>query len=664
MNTGPQENRDDERVLRDRGGRLSPFLAWFEGRVAPFPEAAPERPPSRLLPFLWHFSKPVSFWLFLMSGLTVAVALLEVMLFGFLGNVIDWLGDREPAEVFSDDTSMLLGMAFVILVLLPLVGFLQSTVLHQTVLGNFVMTIRWKAHRWMLGQSYGFYQDEFAGRVATRVMQTSLAARDVVLKVLDVLVYVGVYFAGALVLVGSFSPWMAAPFAAWLVAYALILRYFMPQLSLLSRMQADARSVMTGRVVDSYTNIMTVKLFAHAGHEAAYARDSMEGFLRTVHPQMRMVTLLQTSMSVINGVLLFSVAATGLWLWSRGVVGVGALAVAVGLVLRLEGLAHWIMWELSGLFESIGVVHDGMSMLSKTRAVQDKPDAQPLDVQSGRVAFESVTFDYGRRPRGIATAEEAGATAGTDQRPATAAVIQDLSLDIAGGEKVGLVGRSGAGKTTLTNLLLRLYDVESGRVSIDGQDVSALQQESLRRHIGVVTQDSSLLHRSVFDNIAYGRREASQDDVLAAAERANALEFIETLEDPNGRRGLDAHVGERGVKLSGGQRQRIAIARMFLKDAPILVLDEATSALDSEVEAAIQENLGALMHGKTVIAIAHRLSTIAAMDRLVVMDAGAIVQEGSHAELSRQPGLYADLWERQSGGFLGPSTALAEASGR
>lgn len=664
MTTPPQlDDKDkDHAVLTDRGGILSPFLAWFERRIDPFPEAAPERPPQRLLPFLWHFSKPAGFWLLLMSSLTVAVALLEVMLFSFLGDVIDWLGDRDPAEVFSEDTSMLVWMGLVVLVVLPFVGFLQSTVLHQGILGNFVMTIRWKAHRWMLGQSYGFYQDEFAGRVATRVMQTSLAARDVVLKVLDVLVYVGVYFAGALVLVGTFSPWMAAPFAVWLLSYVLILRYFMPQLRVLSRMQADARSVMTGRVVDSYTNIMTVKLFAHAGHEAGYARDSMDGFLRTVHPQMRLVTLLQSSMSVIHGLLLFAVAATGLWQWSTGAVGVGALAVAVGLVLRLEGLAHWIMWELSGMFESIGVVYDGMSMLSKSRAVQDVANAAPLAVSAGHIAFDSVSFDYGRRLRGIAIADDTE-TSDTSSPTPKAAVIHDLSLHIKGGEKVGLVGRSGAGKTTLTNLLLRLYDVESGEVTIDGQDVASVSQESLRRHVGVVTQDSSLLHRSVFDNIAYGRRGATTEQVRAAARRANALEFIETLEDAAGRRGFEAHVGERGVKLSGGQRQRIAIARMFLKDAPILVLDEATSALDSEVEAAIQENLAELMHGKTVIAIAHRLSTIAAMDRLVVMDAGAIIEQGTHAELSAGSGLYAELWARQSGGFLAPSPGLADTSG-
>jgi ATP-binding cassette subfamily B multidrug efflux pump len=647
----------DDVSLENRGGLFAPLLGWFERRVEPFPEEAPSRPPDTLLPFLWHYARPVWPWLLLMSALTVVVSVLEVMLFAFLGNLIDWLGTRDPSAVFSEDGPTMVWMGMVILILLPLSVFVQSTVLHQTVLGNFVMTIRWKAHRWMLGQSYGFYQDEFAGRVATRVMQTSLAARDVIMKVLDVLVYVGVYFVGSLVLVASFSAWMALPFIVWLFAYTLMLRYFMPQLKALSRKQASARSVMTGRVVDSYTNIMTVKLFAHAGHEAGYARDSMDGFLRTVYPQMRLVTLLQSGLSFINGMLLFSVAAAGLWLWSRGMVTVGAIAVGVGLVLRLQGIAHWIMWELSGLFESIGVVYDGMAMLTRTRAVQDTEHAPDLAVPTGAIQFDSVSFDYGRLPRGIATEASQDETLSIDDshqddRPA---VISDLSLAIRGGEKVGLVGRSGSGKTTLTNLILRLYDVESGWVTVDGQSVAEVSQESLRRHIGVVTQDSSLLHRSVFENIAYGRRDATEADVIAAARRANALDFIQDLEDSDGRRGLDAHVGERGVKLSGGQRQRISIARMFLKDAPILVLDEATSALDSEVEAAIQENLDALMHGKTVIAIAHRLSTIAAMDRLIVMDAGAIVEEGTHAELSAGSGLYAELWARQSGGFLEPA---------
>ncbi len=615
------------------------FLGFFEQRIEPFPDSQPTRPPDTLLPFLWHYIGSSWQWLLLMGVFSAIISVLEISLFAFLGNLVDWLGSRDPDTLLAEESSRLLWMALVILVFLPLAGLLHSLLLHQTIIGNFVMTIRWKAHRWMLGQSYSFYQDEFAGRVATKVMQTSLAIRDAVLKVLDVLVYVGVYFLGAMVLVSSFSVWMIAPFIVWLLAYVLMLRYFLPRLKGVSRRQADARSEMTGRVVDSYTNIMTVKLFAHAGQEADYARNSMQSFLSTVYPQFRLVTGLNTCLSLLNALLLFSVALAGLLLWVNDLTSVGALAVGVGLVLRLHGMSHWIMWELSGLFESVGVIYDGMHMLSTRQEVVDKPEAEDLQVPEGRIQFEDVRFHYGR---------DTGA-------------IEQLTLTIAGGEKIGLVGRSGAGKTTLTNLLLRLYDVEAGRILIDGTDITSIRQESLRQHIGVVTQDTSLLHRTVYENIAYGRRGASREEVEAAARRANAHDFILQLEDTAGRRGYEAQVGERGVKLSGGQRQRLAIARMFLKDAPILVLDEATSALDSEVEAVIQENLGALMQGKTVIAIAHRLSTIAAMDRLIVMDAGAVVEEGSHAELAEGDGLYASLWARQSGGFLELPATLDES---
>jgi len=656
------------------GGPLARLFDWFEQRIEPFPEGSPTRPPDRLLPFLWHYARDMWPWLLLMSLLTAAISVLQVLLFAFLGNIVDWLGGQDPAQVLAEQGGRLVWMGAVVLVLLPLLVFVQSAVLHQAVLGNFVMTIRWKAHRWMLGQSYGFYQDEFAGRVSTRVMQTSLAVRDATLKVLDVLVYVVVYFGGAVWLMGTFSLWMVLPFLAWLLGYTLMLRYFMPRLKALSRRQADARSAMTGRVVDSYTNIMTVKLFAHAGQEAGYARDSMQRFLGTVHPQMRLVTLLNTTLDLLNGVLLFAIAAGGVLLWSKGLVGVGAIAVGVGLVLRLQGMAQWIMWELSGLFESVGVIYDGMSMLSKHRRVQDADEAIDLAVPTGRIDFDDVSFDYGRidgpgAPQPSANDDRAGPGGADGEGQVSRArpgIIDRLTLRIEGGQKIGLVGRSGAGKTTVTNLLLRLYDVEGGAVLIDGQDVREVRQETLRRHVGVVSQDSALLHRSVFENIAYGRGDATEADVIGAAERANAWSFIQDLEDAAGRRGLATHVGERGVKLSGGQRQRISIARMFLKDAPILVLDEATSALDSEVEAAIQENLAELMHGKTVIAIAHRLSTIAAMDRVIVMDAGRIIEEGTHASLSTGGGLYAQLWARQSGGAAtGPTSELpSELSGK
>lgn len=609
---------------------ITRLLDFFEERIEPFPDQPVERPPGNLVPFLWHYSKESWPWLLAMAIASGVISVLEVSLFGFLGSLVDWLGTRDPQTLLAEESSRLLWMGLVILLLLPLAGFIQTLLLHQTVISNFVMTIRWKAHRWMLGQSYSFYQDEFAGRVATKVMQTSLSIRDAVLKVLDVLVYVSVYFIGAMFLVSSFSLWMMLPFLVWIVCYSAMLRYFLPRLKTISRQQADARSEMTGRVVDSYTNIMTVKLFAHAGHEARYARDSMKLFLGTVHPQMRLVTGLNVSLDIINALLLFSVGSAGVLLWIDGQVGVGALAVGVGLVLRLQGMAHWIMWELSGLFESIGIIYDGMDMLSNHQEIVDDEHAIELSVPAGRIQLQQVKFHYGKNK----------------------GAIDCLDMDIAGGEKIGLVGRSGAGKTTLTNLLLRLFDVEEGKILIDGTDIRSVKQESLRRHIGVVTQDTSLLHRSVFENITYGRRDAVLDEVVAAAQRANAHEFILELEDGKGRRGYEAHVGERGVKLSGGQRQRLAIARMFLKNAPILILDEATSALDSEVEAAIQENLSALMQGKTVIAIAHRLSTIAAMDRLIVMDAGAVVEEGRHQDLAAGTGLYSQLWARQSGGFL------------
>lgn len=565
-----------------------------------------------------------------MAGLTAVISILEVSLFNYLGNLVDWLGNADRETFLQNEKATLVWIAVIVLVLLPFTGFLHSLILHQTIIGNYPMAIRWQAHRYLLSQSYAFFQDEFAGRIATKVMQTSLAIRETVMKLLDTLVYVGVYFIAAVALMASFDLWLALPFLVWLVGYAVMLRHFLPRLKAISRKQADARSEMAGRIVDSYTNIMTVKLFAHSGKEAKYAKDSMGLFLNTVHPQMRLVTLLLVSLSVLNGLLLFCVGAVSVGLWMSNAVSVGAVAVGIGLVLRLQGMSQWIMWELSALFENIGVVYDGMQLFARENEVVDAADAIALSVPNGGIAFNNVRFHYGK---------EKGA-------------IESMDLSIQGGEKIGLVGRSGAGKTTLTNLLLRLYDVEAGTILIDGHDISQVSQESLRRHIGVVTQDTSLLHRSVFDNIAYGNPGASEDDVIVAAKRANAHEFILDLADAKGNRAYDAQVGERGVKLSGGQRQRIAIARMFLKNAPILVLDEATSALDSEVEAAIQDNLTSLMQGKTVIAIAHRLSTIAMMDRLVVLENGNVVEQGSHNELVQAGGLYSQLWQRQSGGFL------------
>lgn len=606
------------------------MFTFFEKLLEPFPAQIATRPPATLFAFCLHYTRGVWPWLFLMAFLVAVVSVLEVLLFGFLGNLVDWLTNTDKNNFLENEGGKLFWVAIIIVVVLPLVSTIYSIVMHQTVLGNYPMRIRWLAHRYLLHQSFGFYQDEFAGRVATKVMQTALGVRETIMTVIDVIVYVGVYFIGALILVGSFDFWLMLPFLAWLVLYTVLLGYFLPRLRKISALQADARSTMTGRVVDSYTNIMTVKLFAHAGHEERYAKDSMEDFMATVYRMMRLSSRLDISINFLNGLLLFSVGFVSLWVWLNGFITIGAITVGIALVLRLKGMSHWIMWELSTLFENLGMAQDGMSTIARVHTVTDIENANDLNVMSGRIVFENMRFHYGK----------------------SSGVIDDFSLEIQAGEKVGIVGRSGAGKSTLMNVLLRLFDLESGRILIDGQDISLVNQESLRANIGVVTQDTSLLHRSVGDNIAYGRHQASLQEIIQASKRANAHEFILGLTDMNGRKAYDAHVGERGVKLSGGQRQRIAIARMFLKDAPILVLDEATSSLDSEVEAAIQENLMQLMEGKTVIAIAHRLSTISALDRLVVIEQGKIIQQGTHQQLADIEGLYAELWQRQSGGFI------------
>lgn len=603
---------------------------WFERRLDPFPAAEPVEPPKTLVAFCLHYTRGAWPYILTDAVLVAAIAIAEVWMFGFLGRIVDWLSGQNRETFLQTEGWKLAGMAFIVLFALPGTVWLHSLLNQQTLMGNYPMRIRWQVHRYLLRQSMSFYQDEFAGRIATKLMQTALAVRECVIKVIDVLNYVIVYFLGMLFIVGSADWRLAAPLGVWLVGYILLLRFFIPRLGKVGEEQANARSTMTGRVVDSYTNIQTVKLFSHSRREASFAREGMMGFLDTVYRSMRLVTVLFGSLYILNALLLFSVTAISLWLWMGQAVTIGAVAVVIGLVLRMWGMSQWIMWEMSGLFENIGTVQDGIASISLPRLVEDKPDAKEIAVSRGEIRFEDIRFHYGKQ-KGI---------------------IESLSLAVKPGEKVGIVGRSGAGKSTLVNLLLRFYDLESGRILIDGQEIAGVKQDSLRAQIGMVTQDTSLLHRSVRDNILYGRPDASDEMLVEAARRAEALDFIGGLSDHNGRKGFDAHVGDRGVKLSGGQRQRIAIARVMLKDAPILILDEATSALDSEAEAAIQENLYKLMQGKTVIAIAHRLSTIAAMDRLVVMDQGRVIEEGSHDELVARGGLYAQLWQRQSGGFL------------
>ena len=608
---------------------IKKIFSWFESRVETYPESAPLTPEKGLLPFVWSGTEGVRKWILILGTMTAGIGIMEALLFQFMGKVVDWLGKYTPATLFAEKGWALAAMAAMMLFSIGWI-FIASNVRLQTLQGVFPMRLRWNFHRLMLDQSLGFYQDEFAGRVSAKVMQTALALRDVVMTVADMVVYVLVYFITSGVILVALDGWLLLPFIGWIAGFALVMRLLIPKLGRTAAAQADARSLMTGRITDAYSNITTVKLFSHGAREAAYAKQSMEEFMVTVHAQMRLATLLHTCSFIVNTSLTLSTAALGIWLWHQGQVGVGAVATATAMALRVNGLSQYIMWESARLFENIGTVSDGMGTLSKPHTILDKPQALPLKVVQGEIKFEHVDFSY-----------EAG-------KP----LLNGFNLTIRPGEKVGLIGRSGAGKSTIVNLLLRFYEPQSGTISIDGQNVDSVTQESLRAQIGLVTQDTSLLHRSVRDNIVYGRPDATDAEMISAAERAEAADFIPNLSDAKGRRGYDAHVGERGVKLSGGQRQRIAIARVMLKDAPILLLDEATSALDSEVEAAIQESLDKMMDGKTVIAIAHRLSTIAAMDRLIVLDKGRIIEEGSHAELLEKHGLYAKLWAHQSGGFL------------
>jgi len=611
------------------------MFSFFENLTKAFPENAPTQPPKNFIAFCRYYSLGMWKVLIAVSIISAMVAVLEVSLFGYMGQLVDWFATREKATFLQEEMSSLIWMGLVVMVFLPALVIIQSALTHQSLLGNFPMRIRWQAHRYLLGQSLSFYQDEFAGRVATKVMQTALSVRETVMKIMNLAVYICVYFISIIVLVFSTDWRLAVPLLIWLVIYVIILRAILPKLKRLSTKQADARSIMTGRIVDSYTNIMTVKLFSHNKREEDYAREGMDGFLQTVYPQMRLVTVLQACVWASNSLLVFSVSALAIYLWVNGVVSPGDIAIAVSLSLRLNGMSQWIMWEVSALFENIGTVQDGINTLAMPATIEDKNHAPVLEMKGGGIEFSDVNFAYLAKNNNEIN------------------VFDRLNITIKPGEKVGLVGRSGAGKSTLVNLLLRFYDIDSGKIAIDGQDITEVKQESLRRHISMVTQDTSLMHRSVRDNIIYGREDATDEDMIKAAKQAEAHDFILSLSDAKGRTGYDAHVGERGVKLSGGQRQRIAIARVMLKDAPILILDEATSALDSEVEAAIQQCLDTIMEQKTVLAIAHRLSTIAQMDRLLVLDAGQVVESGSHTELLEHNGIYAKLWAHQTGGFIG-----------
>jgi ATP-binding cassette subfamily B multidrug efflux pump len=605
------------------------MLSWFERLVPPFPDGPPDQPPEGFFAFIWSATQGIRGLILLLAILTALIGAFEALLFAMLGNIVDWLSKVPPHLLWQQEKRNIILLTAVLLAS-PLLIAAQALVKYQALNGNFAMRLRWNFHRHLLGQSMSFFQDEFSGRVSAKMMQTALAVRDAVMIVTDILVFVMIYFLTMTLVAGSFDRQLLLPFFGWLILYVLTLMYFVPRLGRAASAQADARSLMSGRVTDAYSNIATVKLFSHNQREALYAKQSMQEFLATVYRQMRLVTGFEIVNHILGIALILATAGATLWLWSTNAVGIGAVAAATAMALRLNGVSHWIMWEMANLFENIGTVQDGIGALSRPVAIRDVPDAPNLQVGRGEITFTHLDFSY------------------VPGKP----VVSDFNLSIRAGENIGLIGRSGAGKSTIVNLLLRFYQAPAGSIHIDGQDIGQVTQESLRRQIGMVTQDTSLLHRSVRDNLLYGRPDADESAMRQAARNAEAEEFILGLNDAKGRTGYDAHVGERGVKLSGGQRQRIAIARVMLKDAPILLLDEATSALDSEVESVIQRDLYRLMEGKTVIAIAHRLSTIAAMDRLIVMDQGRIVETGSHADLIAMNGLYARLWSHQSGGFL------------
>ena len=609
----------------------------FENVIDPFRPHDEGMPPPTLLGFYWHYTRQVWPGLVALLVMGLVVALVEVALYAYLGEIVDLLQDTQPADLLAEHGGTLLWMAFVVVFARPVTSFIHQLLIDQALAPSFTNLVRWQTHRYVMRQSVGFFADDFAGRIASKIVQTGPALRESVVQVCEAIWFVTVYATSAMVLFAGLDWRLVVPVALWIAFFTGVLIYFVPRIRDLSTEVSEARSVLTGRLVDSYTNIQTVKLFAHARREDAYAEEALREHTAKFRAETRAISVMNGLVTASTSILIGGTMALAVWLWMGGELSLGAVAMTSAMVIRIATMSGWITWTAINVFEAMGTVQEGLETIARPNNLTDAPGAKELVVTAGEIRFDHVGFHYGR----------------------DAGVIEDLSLVIRPGEKVGLVGRSGAGKSTLVNLLLRFYDLESGRILIDGQDIAGVTQESLRRQIGLVTQDTSLLHRSIRDKIRYGRPEASEAEIAAAAGWAHAEMFILELSDKRGRTGYDAHVGERGVKLSGGQRQRVAIARVLLKDAPILVLDEATSALDSEVEAAIQESLNRLMEGKTVIAIAHRLSTIAAMDRLIVMDGGAVVETGSHAELIARSGIYASLWRRQSGGFLGLDTAAA-----
>jgi len=602
----------------------------FEKSLAPTAIPGNAEPPPGLVAFYWYFARQAKGPFIALFAAGFAVALIDVMIPVFIGKVVTLVSNTTPEELLASSWPVLLAMALVLLVLRPAAYTIQQLVMNQAIAANVANRIRWQNHWHVARQSWAFFQNDFAGRIATRVMQTGPAIRESLVSLLTAVWFIIIYGTSSLILLATADRWLAVPVLLWFGGYLVMLRIFVPRMRDKSKVMSEARSLLTGRIVDTYTNIVTVKLFARARDEDAYVREAVDHHTNRFHESLRLNTLFGMTLAVLNAWLIAGTGAFAIMLWRYGHVSVGTVAMALPMTMQIVSASGWVAWQVTSIFENIGVVQEGMMTIARPHTLTDRADARALSVARGELRFEDIRFGYGR---------ESG-------------LIDGLTLDVRPGEKIGLVGRSGAGKSTLVNLLLRFFDLEGGRILIDGQDISAVSQESLRSQISMVTQDTSLLHRSIRDNIRYGRPGASEADIIAAAGMAHADEFIAELEDWRARRGYDAHVGERGVKLSGGQRQRIAIARVILKNAPILVLDEATSALDSEVEAAIQSSLGTLMQGRTVIAIAHRLSTIAQMDRLVVLDRGRIVEQGSHDELLRRNGHYASLWRRQSGGFI------------